>query len=128
MTEQGVDTGEMLTLQWGGDLTIRRIAELKAQVQQALATATQVDIAIAPESECDMTIFQLLCSAHRTASRQEKTLRLCGEIPEQFKKIMNLAGFSRHIGCVRDRSGCCLWPFLHQRPGGEETPGGVAPN
>ena len=112
MTQQGVDKGEMLTLQWRGDLTVRRIAELKAQVQQALATATQVSIAIAPESECDMTTLQLLCAAHRTASRQAKMLQLCGEIPEQFKLIMNLAGFSRHVGCVRDKAGCCLWPFL----------------
>ena len=114
MKQQGVDAGEMLTLQWGGDLTVRRIAELKTQVQQALATATQVSIAIAPESECDLTIMQLLCAAHRTASRQGKTLQLCGEIPEQFKMIMNLAGFSRHIGCARDQSGCCLWPLVHR--------------
>jgi ABC-type transporter Mla MlaB component len=130
MTQQGVDAGEeMLTLQWGGDLTVRRIAELKAQVQQALATATQVAIAIAPDAECDLTTLQLLCAAHRTASRQAKTLQLCGEIPEQFKMIMNLAGFSRHVGCVRDPSGCCLWPLLHrQLMSGEETAAVVAPN
>ena len=124
MKQQGVDAGEMLTLQWGGDLTVRRIAELKTQVQQALATATQVSIAIAPESECDLTVMQLLCAAHRTAIRQGKTLQLCGEIPEQFKMIMNLAGFSRHIGCARDESGCCLWPLVH----GQEKPRVVAPN
>lgn len=124
MTQQGVDMGEMLTLQWGGDLTVRRIAELKAQVQQALATATQVSIAIAPDAECDLTTLQLLCAAHRTASRQAKMLQLCGEIPEQFKRIMNLAGFSRHVGCVRDESGCCLWPLLR----GEERAAVVAPN
>lgn len=122
MTQQGVDAGEMLTLQWGGDLTVRRIAELKAQVQQALATATRVAIAIAPESECDLTILQLLCAAHRTASRQAKSLQLCGEIPEQFKMIMHLAGFSRHVGCARDPSGSCLWPLLH------ETPDVIAPD
>lgn len=128
MTQQGVDAGEMLTLQWGGDLTVRRIAELKEQVQQALVTATQVSIAIAPESECDMTTLQLLCAAHRTASRQAKTLQLSGEVPEQFKMIVNLAGFSRHVGCVRDPSGCCLWPLLHRQLGGEERPAVVAPN
>lgn len=124
MKQQRMDAGKMVTLQWSGDLTVRRIAELKAQVQQALATATQVSIAIAAGSECDMTTLQLLCAAHRTAGRQEKTLQLCGEIPEQFKMIMDLSGFSRHIGCPRDQSGCCLWPFLHR----QLTPRVVAPN
>ena len=115
MKQQGVDAGEMVTLQWSGDLTVRRIAELKAQVQQALAAATQVFIAISADAECDMTVMQLLCAAHRTASRQGKALQLCGEIPEQFKMIMGLAGFSRHIGCARDQSGCCLWPRVHRQ-------------
>jgi ABC-type transporter Mla MlaB component len=115
MKQHGVDASEMVTLQWSGDLTIRRIAELKAQVQQALAAVTLVSIEIAAEAECDMTLMQLLCAAHRTAARQEKTLQLCGEIPKQFKRIMDLAGFSRHIGCAQDKSGCCLWPLVGNR-------------
>jgi ABC-type transporter Mla MlaB component len=120
--------GEMVTLQWSGDLTIRRIAELKAQVQQALAVATQVSIEIAADAEYDMTVLQLLCAAHRTASQQKKVLKLCGEIPEQFKVIMKLSGFSRHIGCARDQSGCCLWPPAHRQLTEQETPRVVAPN
>jgi ABC-type transporter Mla MlaB component len=112
--QQGVAEGEMVTLQWSGDLTIRRITELKEQMQKALAVATQVSIAIAAEAECDLTVLQLLCAAHRTASRQGKILMLYGEIPEQFKMIMKLAGFSRHIGCARDQSGCCVWKLVHR--------------
>jgi len=128
MKQQGVEEGKMITLQWSGDLTIRRIAELKTQVQQALAGATQVSIEIAAGAECDMTVMQLLCAAHRTASRQGKTLRLFREIPEQFKMIMKLAGFSRHIGCARDESGCCLWLQLHRQRVKAETQRVVAPN
>jgi anti-anti-sigma regulatory factor len=116
MTQMGVDTDAMVTLQWTGDLTVRRIAELKAEVQQALASAAHVSIDIAAGAESDLTMLQLLCAAHRTANRQGKTLQLCDEIPEQFRMIMNLAGFSRHIGCARDQSGCCLWPLLHRQP------------
>lgn len=115
MKEQGVETGEMVTLQWSGDLTIRRITELKKQVQQALETASHVTIVIAADAECDTTLMQLLCAAHRTASRQDKTLQIGGDISLQFKKIMNLAGFSRHIGCALDKSGCCLWKLVCQQ-------------
>ncbi len=115
MKEQGVEAGEMVTLQWSGDLTIRRIGELKEQVQHALAVASHISIAIGADAESDLTVLQLLCAAHRTAVRQDKTLQLCGEIPEQFKMIMNLAGFSRHVGCARDKSDCCMWKLVHRQ-------------
>ncbi|MBE0504724.1 MAG: STAS domain-containing protein [Desulfuromonadales bacterium] len=110
-----VEAGEMVTLQWSGDLTIRRIAELKGQIEEALATATHISIEIGADAESDMTVLQLLCAAHRTAARQEKSLQLCGKIPEQFRSVMNLAGFSRHIGCARDKAGCCLWKLVYHQ-------------
>lgn len=119
MREQGVEAGNMVTLQWSGDLTVRRIAELKEEVQQALARATQVTIAIAADAECDMTLMQLLCAAHRTASREGKTLQLGDDLSPQFNKIMTLAGFSRHIGCARDESGCCLWKLVRSQLDGK---------
>ena len=128
MKQHGVDADEIVTLQWSGDLTVRRIAELKAEVQQALATARQVSIAIAAGAECDLTIMQLLCAAHRTASRQGKTLQLNGEVPEQFRMIMKLAGFSRHVGCARDHSGGCLWPLVDRQLAEAETHRVVARN
>lgn len=115
MTQQGRDDDKMVTLEWSGDLTIRRIAELKAQVQGALAAATNVSIDIAADAECDMTVLQLLCSAHRTAGRQEKRLTLGGAFPEQFKMVLTLAGFSRHVGCAKDQYGCCLWKQIYQQ-------------
>jgi len=113
MMQQGANEGKVVTLQWSGDLTIRRIAELKMQLQGALAAATSVSIRIAPDAICDVTVFQLLCAAHRTASRQGKTLEVFDEFPEQFKAIMSMAGFSRHIGCALDVCGTCLWQRLY---------------
>lgn len=128
MKTHGVATGEMLTLQWSGDLTIRRIAELKAQVEQALTAAKNISIEIAADAESDMTLLQLLCAAHRTAARQEKTLQLRGEIPEKFKMVMNLAGFSRHIGCARDKTGCCMWKLVYQQLDEQTSARGAATN
>lgn len=128
MKTQGVDAGEMVTLQWSGDLTIRRIAELKEQVEQALATATHIYIKIGADAKSDMTVLQLLCAAHRTAARQGKSLQLCGEIPEQFRVVMNLAGFSRHIGCARDKTGCCMWKLVYQQLDEQSRAHGAATN
>lgn len=110
---QKIDEAGGITLQWSGDLTIRRIAELKVEVQGALQEATSVAIEIAPEAECDMTLLQLLCAAHRTAGRQEKTLTLYGNFSEQFKMVMNLAGFARHVGCALDVCDNCLWKLIY---------------
>lgn len=113
MMEEQVNESGIVTLQWSGDLTIRRITELKGELHEALQGATSVSIEIAPDAECDTTLLQLLCAAHRTASRQEKTLRLCGEFSEQFKMVMNLAGFARHVGCALDVCGDCLWKLVY---------------
>ena len=121
MKQRRMDAGKMITLQWSGDLTVRRIAELKAQVQQALAAATHLSIEIAADAECDMTVLQLLCAAHRTANRQGKTLQLCGEFSGQFQMVLNLAGFSRHIGCSLDVEGSCLWQQIYQQMAEIET-------
>jgi len=121
MKQRRMDAGKIITLQWSGDLTVRRIAELKAQVQQALAAATHLSIEIAADAECDMTVLQLLCAAHRTANRQGKTLQLCGECSGQFQMVLNLAGFSRHIGCSLDVEGSCLWQQIYQQMAEIET-------
>lgn len=128
MRKQGVEAGAMVTLRWSGDLTIRRIIQLKAQVQQALAAAKQVSIEIAADAECDLAVLQLLCSAHRTASRQEKTLQVGGELSGQFRMVLDLAGFSRHIGCALDVCRSCVWQQIYQQRSGEESNCGVAPN
>lgn len=128
MTQQDVIQNKTITLEWAGDLTIRRVAELKAQVQGALQSATNISIVLAADAEADMTVLQLLCSAHRTASRQGKVLTLAGEFPEQFKMVLNLAGFSRHIGCALDVCGSCVWPQVpRQEAGPEEDDRGVRP-
>lgn len=128
MTQQGVAQVETIDLKWSGDLTIRRIAALKAQVEKALAEAANVSIEIAPDAECDMPLIQLLCSAHRTASRQGKILSICGDFPEQLKMILNLAGFSRHIGCALDVCGNCLWRKGNLQVTGQEMARVVTPN
>lgn len=128
MKQQDVEDGGVIALQWSGDLTIRRIADLKEQIQGALAAAANVSIEITTDAECDMTLIQLLCSAHRTASRQGKDLRICGECPEQFKMVLNLAGFCRHIGCALDVCGSCLWKMAYPQVTGQEINCAVAPN
>lgn len=120
MTQPGVVEGEIMTLHWSGGLTVRRIGELKIEVQGALQGAAGVSIKIAPDAVCDLTLLQLLCSAHRTASQQGKTLKIAGPFPEQFKMVLLLAGFSRHIGCALDVCENCLWMMINQQGGGQE--------
>lgn len=117
MNEQQGAGGELIVLKWSGDLTVRRIAELKAQLQEALKTAKSVSIEIAADAGCDLTLMQLLCSAHRSASRQGQDLVLSGEFSEQFKMVLSLAGFSRHIGCALDVCGSCLWKKIYDPTG-----------
>jgi ABC-type transporter Mla MlaB component len=128
MTQQNEKEGGVVTLQWSGDLTVRRMSELKAQVKKALATSANVSISLATDAECDVTLLQLLCAAHRTASRQGKNLTICGDFPEQFKMVLSLAGFCRHIGCSLDVCGNCLWKMIYPHVTGREPNCSVATN
>lgn len=116
------EEGASASLHWSGDLTVRRVAALKAELQQALAGATHLSIAIGADAECDITLLQLLCAVHRTVSRQGKSVALRGDFPAQFQMVLKLAGFSRHIGCALDVCGSCLWQQIYEGRGSAALP------
>lgn len=121
MKEQKEEGGAKISLHWSGDLTVRRVAALKDELQKALAGASHLSIAIGADSECDITLLQLLCAVHRTVNRQGKSVALSGEFPPQFQMVLKLAGFSRHIGCALDVCGSCLWQQIYEGSGGGAT-------
>jgi hypothetical protein len=51
----------------------------------------------------------MLCSAHRYASSSRKELNVVGDPERVFAGTLELAGFARHVGCVYDCDGSCLW-------------------
>lgn len=105
--KQSNDKG-LLTLQ--GDLTIRSATEIKALLIKALVESDQVSVNFDGVSEVDVTCLQLLCSAHRSATRLNKRFLFTGvNRPDAFLALVEAAGFARSMGCSLDCGKSCLW-------------------
>lgn len=101
--------GKASGLELSGDMTIQRIAALKAQVSEALAGSDKLVLKLKDVERADLTFLQLLCSAHRTAVSSGKIL-CCDEVSEAVDQAISDAGFIRdNMGCGQDCTDSCLW-------------------
>ena len=92
-----------------GALNIQRIGELKEAFAAAFTESDHVVLDLARGTEVDLSFLQLVCAAHKSASRTHKQLTLSGERPECLRQAIEEAGFLPLKGC-RDVSGNgCLW-------------------
>jgi ABC-type transporter Mla MlaB component len=92
-----------------GSLSLAFAAEIRTQLLQALDEAETVHISMKDVDEVDLSLIQLLCSAHRSALARKKTLILQKSLPDMFVQIVDDAGFQGHIGCSNGGEECCLW-------------------
>lgn len=92
---------------WGGELTIRRVAELKEDLLQGLTHSDRLQVDISEATDIDASCLQLLCAGHRTAVALGKQMTLTGT--ENLMPVLQDAGFVRHIGCALDCNQSCIW-------------------
>lgn len=91
-----------------GALTIENVAELKSAVAEALEASTGLALEVADVETADLSCLQLLCSAHRTAVRDGKSLEL-RNAGDGFIAVMDAAGYGRNLGCLHPSRSDCLW-------------------
>lgn len=92
-----------------GDLVLRHIARLKGEILTALEENDHLLLDLSAAKVVDLPFLQLLCSAHRSAVQRNKSLGLTGEIPDDFRRKLDAAGFLRHVGCGLDCPKTCIW-------------------
>jgi anti-anti-sigma regulatory factor len=92
-----------------GDLTIEHAAELQAFLLESLNQRDRLHLVFENVTEVDISFLQLLCSAHRTAVKTNKTLILDGHRPEPLRLAVVDGGFVRQEGCVLDVRHTCIW-------------------
>lgn len=92
-----------------GELVLHRIASLKEEIQTALGESDRLLLDLSEASAFDMAFLQLLCSAHRGAVLLDKSLSLAGNLPKDFSRKAEEAGFARHVGCRLDCQNSCIW-------------------
>lgn len=91
--------GTVLTLY--GDVTIQNAVELKKVLVGELAAASGLTVNLAYVTRCDLSLFQLLCAAHRTSVPVK-----LADVSPAVGEVMASSGLIRGSGCT---GGPCLW-------------------
>lgn len=102
-------TGEKGELIMSGALTIVNASGIKAKLIEILKNTERIVMYINKESDIDLSFLQLLCSAHRTASKLGKSFLIRPSDEGKFLIAVENAGYARRRGCARDRQDTCLW-------------------
>jgi anti-anti-sigma regulatory factor len=110
-----IDCGNRGEVLLGGELTIRRVTEIREMLRTLIEQNASVVIRIDEAAEVDPAFLQLLCSAHRTALGAGKGLGLEAGNSATFQRQLEDAGFARHIGCLLDCNNNCIWVAKENR-------------
>jgi anti-anti-sigma regulatory factor len=94
----------------GGSLTVEPAAELKNVIRDALmGQADSVVLLLGAVTAADLSFFQVLCSAHRTAVNSKKTFSVERFQQDALLRVHRMAGFVRRNGCALDKTGSCVF-------------------
>ena len=100
------DGGTILTLY--GDVTIQGATELKGILLEQLNRDTDLTINLSYVTDCDISLFQLLCAAHKKSIDYKRPIGVSGCSPA-IQQVMSSGGFLRESGCVEENDHSCLW-------------------
>ncbi len=92
-----------------GDLTLGVVGAMAEKVRATLREADQVLVLLDGVDDIDLSVLQLLCSAHRSAAAMGKVLVLDGAISRTLALKVVEAGFHRHMGCSFVNGHHCIW-------------------
>lgn len=96
-------------LQLDGEINISRAAELKDALLESLEKAESVEVNLDNITGIDLSCLQLLCSAHRTASKEGKKITIKDPTLPLYVESRKNAGFMYSKPCRHVTTDDCLW-------------------
>jgi ABC-type transporter Mla MlaB component len=100
---------EPVIVTMSGEMLVSGSAAFRDCLVEAFAQGDWVEVDCSNLMDADLTFFQLLCSAHHTAMRENKIFTLRGQMTATFEALARNMGLERHVGCVRDTCQSCIW-------------------
>jgi anti-anti-sigma regulatory factor len=94
-----------------GELKIEAAARLRDTLLRAYEGSGDLWMDMQQVTAVDVSGLQVLCAAHRAFFEAGRQLAFHRPIPPVVKHFIEEAGFSRELGCLRNRSKTCLWIF-----------------
>ena len=101
--------GVATIIHFTGDMTIEGANEAKAVVAAALTKSKSILIDVDQVRDADLSFFQIICSAHRTARKKNKGMELMGAVQERLKQTLRATGFYKVCTCGQSTHQDCLW-------------------
>lgn len=102
-------TEDATVVKLNGNWTIERATELRPALLEALGSSGHILIDLEELTDADLSVVQLLCSAHRASVRLGKRLDLSERKAEPLKRIVRDAGLAGAPGCHEEPHKGCLW-------------------
>ena len=103
------EPGRETELVLDGPLTIENASVIRKKLIAALTGKDEIVVSIDADAPVDLSFLQLLCSAHRSASKLGKSFTLRNQDSGNFPAAVENSGYARKKGCVHDKYGTCLW-------------------
>lgn len=107
--ESGSGGSEVTVLKVSGDMSMSHAEEVKSALLQVIETNLKVLVDLEKVTKIDLTAIQLLCAAHRYATRKNRTFAFALPPKGNVRDALIAAGYSRHVGCIHDEQGSCIW-------------------
>lgn len=117
------DSGELVL---SGEITNRSLSELRPVLVQSLTCVNRLSLRLEDIEEVDLSLLQLLCSTHKTASLLMKELTLVAPAPSITRAVQE-AGFFSHSRCSHGTDESCFWSAQERGPGGSTDSNGITP-
>lgn len=92
-----------------GDLTLQRATEIKNGIVNVIEAKGEAVLRFDDVGEIDLSLIQILCSAHRTACEKGESIRFEGQWPQNFVSLLEETGLDEHAGCSLDGNVECAW-------------------
>ena len=94
-----------------GDVAQQQMHELRMSFIKMLINVDvdEVTIDLQHGTKAELPLIQLLCSAHRSATRMNKRFTFKGTRPDILGTTAASAGYLRQAGCSFERDSICLW-------------------
>lgn len=96
-------------LSFEGDLTILQAQGTHQILLEAILEVNSLLIDLRNVGEVDVSLIQLLCSAHRECFLSGKTILIENGENESISRLLEKSGYRKQRGCLTGAKESCLW-------------------
>lgn len=101
-------------LSFEGDLTILQAQETHQTLFEAILEVNSLIIDLQNVGEVDVSLIQLLCSAHRECFLSDKTMLIENGGNEAISQLLEKSGYRKQRGCLTGAKKSCLWQAVSE--------------